>query len=402
MARKRFQKGYVRGRKTKKNPCWEGFYWEDLRFEDGRVVRRQRAVNLGRVEEIPSRKLAQRKLAEKLAEVNSPDYQPRSVLTLGTFVDSHYRKLILPLRKRTTRHGYEVILNHHILLEFKDRQPAEITHEDIQGFVNRKLKSGAARNTVKNIASVFSAVYSAALKYGYVRSNPVRLVEMPSEPVRFQPELPTDTELQRLQDALDEPYRTMVWLTCATGIRVSELLGLRWNSVDWEHNCLWVREAVDDDEIDTPKTHRSCRPIRLANAEIRRLRRFQKMRPRVTEDGWVFPNARGTGPFRADNLLEQVIRPAAKKLGIRPVTWHLLRHWHSTVLHDEGVPIKVAQERLGHSRAETTMKHYVHLSQQADAEAANAVSKRLRLLLRKLQEENSVSRFVSRNEAACA
>jgi integrase len=65
------------------------------------------------------------------------------------------------------------------------------------------------------------------------------------------------------------------------------------------------------------------------------------MSPRVTEDGWVFPNTRGTGPFRADNLLEQVIRPAAKKLGIRRVTLHLLRHWHSTVLHDEGVPIKV-------------------------------------------------------------
>jgi integrase len=61
--------------------------------------------------------------------------------------------------------------------------------------------------------------------------------------------------------------------------------------------------------------------------------------------------------------------------------------WHSTVLHDEGVPIKVAQERLGHSRIETTMKHYVHLSQQADREAPNAVSRRLRVLLTKPQEE---------------
>ncbi len=140
-------------------------------------------------------------------------------------MDSRYRKLILPLRKRATRHGYEVILNHHILLEFKDRQLAEITHEDIQGFANRKLKSGAAWNTVKNIVSVFSAVYSAALKYGYVRSNPVRLVEMPSEPVHFQPELPTDTELQRLQEALDEPYRTMVWLT----VPLAPASANRWN-----------------------------------------------------------------------------------------------------------------------------------------------------------------------------
>src|SRR5712664_1692886 len=94
---------------------------------------------LGGAVPLRSRKLAERKLAEELAEVNSSDYQPRSVLTLGSFVDNVYRKLILPLRKRTTRHGYDVILNHHILPEFKDRQMAEISHEDIQRFVNRSL-----------------------------------------------------------------------------------------------------------------------------------------------------------------------------------------------------------------------------------------------------------------------
>jgi excisionase family DNA binding protein len=398
MARKRFQKGYVRLRKTKKHPYWEGFYWEDLRMQDGSIARKQRAVNLGRLEDVPSKKLAEQKLAEKLAEVNHPDAQPRSVSTLGDFVESRYRKLILPLRKRTTRHGYEVILNHHILPEFKDQQVAEIIHEDVQAFVNRKLESGAAWNTVKNIVSVFSAVYATAVKYGYVRSNPVRLVEMPSEPVRFQPELPTDEELQKFQNALQEPYRTMVWLGCATGVRVSELLGLRWKSIDWKHQCLWIREAVHDGEIDSPKTHRSCRPIRLAKAELERLKKFQARNPRANQDGWVFLNTRGTGPFRADNLLEHVLRPTAENLGIPRITWHLLRHWHSTVLHDEGVPIKVAQERLGHSRAETTMKHYVHLSQQADADAANAVSRRLRRVQRKAKTGNSVSRFVSRND----
>src|SRR3989442_1944671 len=145
---------------------------------------------------------------------------------------------------------------------------------------------------------------------------------MPSEPVRFQAELPTDEELQRLQMTLREPYRTMVWLTCATGVRVSELLGLRWKSIDWEHKCLWIREAVHDGEVDSPKTHRSCRPIRLANAELQKLRQFERMRPQTKEDAWLFPNTRGTGPFRADNLLEQVIHPAAKKLGIAHVTWH--------------------------------------------------------------------------------
>ena len=146
-------------------------------------------------------------------------------------------------------------------------------------FVNRKLNSGAAWNTVKNIVSVFSAVYATAVKYLYVRANPVRFVEMLSEPGRFQLELPKDDELQRLQNALEEPYRTMVWLARATEVRHSELLGLRWKSIDWEHQCLWIREAVHDGEIDSPKTQRSCRPVRLARPELAKLKQFQALSP---------------------------------------------------------------------------------------------------------------------------
>ena len=84
------------------------------------------------------------------------------------------------------------------------------------------------------------------------------------------------------------------------------------------------------------------------------------------------------------------------------MTWHLLRHWHTTVLHDEGVSIKATQERLGHSRAETTMKHYAHLLQQADAEAANAVSRRLRRGPKTRNSRSLVSRIVSRTAVAGA
>src|SRR5258708_13825644 len=117
MARKRFQKGHVRLRNTS-NPYWEGFYWEDLRLSDNRVVRKQRAINLGRSTEISSKRLAERKLAEKLAEVNDIDYRPRPVATVRGFVDMRYRKLILPLRKRNTHHGYNFVMSNHILPDF--------------------------------------------------------------------------------------------------------------------------------------------------------------------------------------------------------------------------------------------------------------------------------------------
>src|SRR5258708_9849100 len=325
MARKRFQKGHVRIRNAS-NRYWEGFYWEDLRLSDNRVVRKQRAINLGRSTEISSKRFAERKLANKLAEVNDIDYRPRTVATVREFVDMRYRKIILPLRKRTTQHGYNVVLAHHILPEFGSKQLVEVTGEDLQDFVTRKVGSSLAWNTVKNIVSVFSAVYAAAVKFGYLKVNPVRSVEMSPDPVKFQPKLPSDDEIQQLHDALDDPYHTMLWLTCPTGVRVSELLALRWGAIDWEHNCLWVREAVHNGKIDSPTTHRSQRPIRLSKSDLARLKEFRKARPQSKDEDWLFVNTHGTAPFLADNVLERIIQPAVKKFGITHVTSPLLPH----------------------------------------------------------------------------
>jgi integrase len=94
------------------------------------------------------------------------------------------------------------------------------------------------------------------------------------------------------------------------------------------------------------------------------------------EDDWPLLNRFGTDPIHADMALE-TLQSTAKRVGISYAAWHLLRHWHTTVLHDEGVPMK-AQDRLGHPDAHTTMKHYVHLSRGAERHAADAVSRHFR------------------------
>jgi integrase len=161
----------------------------------------------------------------------------------------------------------------------------------------QKAASGLAWNTVKNIISALSAVYAAAVKYGYLKVNPARSAELSQEPVRLQPRLPSDEELQQLQNALDDPHKTMVWLACATGVRVSELLALRWGAIDWERKCLWVREAVHDGRIDSPKTHRSQRPILLTESDLARLRQFRKRAPEAKDKDWLFPNTAARRPF---------------------------------------------------------------------------------------------------------
>jgi integrase len=119
-------------------------------------------------------------------------------------------------------------------------------------------------------------------------------------------------------DELPEPYRTMVWLVCTTGVRIGELLALRWRSVDWDRTCFWVVEAVDRSRFYSPKTHRSRRPILLADEDMKRLTEFRRRTGRAGEDDWLFLNRFGTGPIHADKALE-TLQSAAKRVG----TWHL-------------------------------------------------------------------------------
>jgi integrase len=355
LIRKRFQSGSVRLRNDGSVPWWEGFYREDVRQADGTIVRKQRTLNLGKKSEVPTKRLAQRKLAEKLLAVNDPQYRPDTDITLNDFIP-RFEQLKLATKKHTTRQGYLSVLRKHIQPAFGDWHLGEIQEEEVQRFFNRKLLD-LEWNTVKNIKWVFSAVFSGAKKYRYVKHNPAHEVELPPEPVRPVKDLPTAEQLQSLIEALDEEERIIVWLDCITGARPSELLGLRRRSIDFQRNCIWIVEAVNNSRVHTPKFHRSNRPVHLTGDDMEHLRRFLAKRPDASPDDWVFPSERVNGPKQYASIMTRKIQPKAKSLGLPHVTWRLFRHWHATLLGDASVPIKATQERLGHSRPEITMKY---------------------------------------------
>jgi integrase len=235
-------------------------------------------------------------------------------MTVAEFVENKYKTLILPVRKSTTRRGYEVVLRRRVLPEFAGSQLAEVTPERVQFFINRKARS-VGWSTLRNIRTVLSAIFAAAVKYGYLKSNPVRSVELPPEPVKLLPVLPSDKQLARLLDELPEPYRTMAWLVCVSGVRIGELLALRWRAVDWDRSCFWVVEAVDRNTFYSPKTHRSRRPILLADEDMKRLTEYRRRTGCAGEDDWLFLNRLGTGSIHADKALEK-LQATAKTVGI--------------------------------------------------------------------------------------
>lgn len=353
---------------------WQGFYREDIVDEAGKTVRKRIAVNLGPLTEIPNEKAARAKLAVILDPINDAKHRPKKMMTFRSFI-AKYRALKLANQKGTTKHGYETNIRAHYLPEFGDMELSDITIESVQAFLNQKAIEGKAVQTLKNLKWGLSSIFVAAMKYGYMKSNPARGADLPPEGIKERHELPSSDQLNRLIERLKEPVSTAVWLTAVTCVRPEEL-AFKWKDLIAERRELWVVRAVNRGKLHTPKYHRSNRPIRLTEADVGRLLAL-KARTKAKDDDWVFPNHRKTGPIWHEDLLARCIQPVAKELGLPHITWRLLRHWGATAMVEGHVPVKAAQERLGHSRPDILLKFYAHVLDESADMAAETLSGQL-------------------------
>ena len=170
-------------------------------------------------------------------------------------------------------------------------------------------------------------------------------------------------------DALPEPSCSIAWVSVLTGLRIGEVLALRWRDVDLVNGMLRVRQTVYEGRFDEPKTRRSNRSVPLGAKGIAVL---EVRRPGTPNpDALIFPTQNGS-PMSRRNLLNRQLAPTAKRLGFQGINWHWLRHANAT-LHDSlGTPLGTLQALLGHPSAETTREIYIH---SVPADARNAVEK---------------------------
>jgi integrase len=379
LAQKRFQAGSVRLRKDVRPPYWEGFYRDDIITEEGKKVRKRRSVYLGTEKDL-SEKAARQKLGVILEPINSGSSRPRKMMTFRGFIQK-YRTLKLVNKKGTTVHGYETNIRAHYLPEFGPMQLSEITPEAVQQFINQKASEGKAVQTLRNLKWGLSSIFVAAVKYGYISSNPARNADLPPEGIKEEQELPTGNQLLHLIDRLEEPIATATWLIAVTSIRPEEI-AFKWKDLNAEKRELKIVRAVNQGELHTPKYHRMNRPIRLTEADVERLLAL-KERVNGQEEDWMFPNRikngsiMKSGPIWHETLLARRIQPVARELGLPHITWRLLRHWGATQMVEANTPIKAVQQRLGHSRPNTVLIYYARVLDKSADSAASLVSGQL-------------------------
>ncbi len=178
----------------------------------------------------------------------------------------------------------------------------------------------------------------------------------------------------------------------ATGMRLGELLALKWRDVDLEGRSLQVRATLQNIagrfEFSEPKTSRSRRRIvlsRLATEALRQHKVRQETERLSAGGAWedldlVFLNTIGR-PLDGRNLLHCWFRPMVKKAGLPRMRFHDLRHTAATLLLSRGINPKIVSEMLGHSSVSVTLDIYSHIMPHMQQQAADAMDAALDISL---------------------
>jgi len=371
MARRGFQQGSLFQRGTRRK-VWVARWWEDVIHKNGTLGRLRRSEVIGTVAEFPTRRRAMQILSQKLGPINGGKARAQSVRTFGGFVKDDWMPVVLPTLKYSTQKHYRYMLDVHLVPAFGKEQLRELTREELQGFLSRKLNSGLPWETVHHFKCGLSKILSAAEEWGYITENVAQKTKLPRRQHGTEKVVLTPVQVRSLIAALNEPVCSITLLLVLTGLRVGELLALRWGSIDLNARLLRVCETVYDGHFDHPKTKRSARtiPIGPETAEI-----LATLRPATADpQALVFATREGL-PLERWNLLRKHLKPAAKRLGLPSVTWHLLRHCHATMLDSVGTPLGTMQSLLGHSTPEITREIYLHAVPEEQRRAVESVER---------------------------
>jgi hypothetical protein len=155
-------------------------------------------------------------------------------------------------------------------------------------------------------------------------------------------------------DELAPTLALMYRAAAMTGLRQGELIGLRWQDVDWPAGRIRVRRSYVRGEFSSPKSRRGVRSVPLADELAGELERHYQASDYQSDADLVFPHPRLGGPLDRSKVRKR-FKDAVKAAGVRPVRFHDLRHTFGTRMAGVGVPMRTLQEWMGHRDFKTTL-----------------------------------------------
>ena len=320
----------------------------------------------------------------------------KNQLTLGAYLEDWIVTVKIPAGVRPgVIKSYREHFHHLEKSGLEDCLLKNLTTKDLQAIVDALRERGRADNTIKNFISPLTDALNWAVKKKLIKENPASDIVRPTtdrSKLKFrnswadedaEDETPYENEfveiwpneivedfLQKLKDE-PIPHSEAFELAIQTGLRRSELAGLRWSAVDLVRRELTVRRGRHDAEggyTSAPKTKKGTRRIDLSPETVGLLERIQSIQnlQRMEVPGLWPKNAyvisKPDGTTTRVNYLTQIFKKYIRDHGFPEyMTFHKLRHVHGTMLMEDGWEPKEIMERLGHSSITVTMNIYAHI-----------------------------------------
>jgi len=294
----------------------------------------------------------------------------RAGITLEAYAETFLQR-IQQTRKPTTCEGYRGTLDRDIKPMLGKLDLRAVSRERVKALAMACLEKGQSPKTVQNTILCLSSLLGHAVEDGLLTLNPAL------RPGKFLPKISkrrkinplTREEVAVLLAAAKEKaprYYPLFLCAVRTGLREGELFALRWEDMDFHGRFIDVCRNYTHFEITTPKSGESRRvdmsqELARVLQELRLDRQLDASaagRPEISP--WVFPNEDG-GLLHPNNLRDRVFYGLLKKVGLRKVRFHDLRHTFASLLLQQGESPVYVKEQMGHSSIQITVDCYGHL-----------------------------------------
>lgn len=342
-----------------------------------------------------SRREAENKLHDLLASVTKGTYVEPCRITLRQFLEDRLKHWeasgSITLR---TLQRYRELVNDQIIPHLGEKmlqrlRPLEIEwwHGVLRTSGRKNKKGGISPRTIGHAHRVLRKALAEAARNDLIFRN-VAAIQTPPAIGGTEIAILSAEDVTSVVTKLRGRRGHREFVTALfTGMRLGELLALKWGAVDLDRKAISVREALEKTKaagirFKDPKTRAGRREITLPDVvlDVLRAQRRDALELRMAlglgklpDDALVFPAADGA-PRAPQSLSKAWKRAAEDHIATRGVTFHALRHTHASQLIEAGVDIVTISRRLGHASPNVTLAIYAHLFRQRDDKAADAIN----------------------------
>ena len=331
-------------------------YWINIRFNG----QRHRIAS-------PDRTLAgsqsyEATLRRRLAQGKPITDEPDITMLFSVFVERWLDTYVRSNNKPSEQLNKKTAVKNHLKPFFGKMEISKINALHVEEFKQKKQNEGKCNKSINNYLGMLNKCLNCAQEWNVIKTVPkIKMLKVPPQKFNFLKEEEYN-ELLKQALKISPDFYNMVLFTLRTGVRVGELMGLKWGDVDFEKKIVTIKRSLVNGIMGSPKSNKE-RNIPLSDDIYAILKKDRELK-----DNYIFLDK-----MVSRFSLNRALKKACKRASVEIRGWHDLRHSFASKLANNGISLQVIQTLLGHSDLKMTQR-YAHLEPLTLSEAIKTLN----------------------------